>query len=91
MDALGRYKMVIDDPITAQNPQALNLETGYRYDTLDNLKLVTQGVTCPETPVAPPNPPTAGCRYFYYDSLSRLTQSVQPETETTTYSYDAVG
>jgi YD repeat-containing protein len=33
---------------------------------------------------------TAGCRYFRYDSLSRLTESVQPESGKVSYSYDAV-
>ena len=59
---LGRAITVEEDPDTQ------NLATSYSYDTLGNLKLVTQGRNVPATPVAPP---TAGCRYYTYDSLSR--------------------
>jgi len=85
MDALGRMTTVVEDPGT------LNLATGYTYDPLGNLKLVTQGTTCPDTPAAPPQAPTAGCRYYTYDSLSRLTKSVQPESGSAAYTYDPVG
>jgi len=82
-DGLGRTKTAVEDPDT------LNLSTSYSYDTQDNLTLVTQGVTCPATPTVPPAAPTAGCRYYTYDSLSRLTKSVQPESGKVSYSYDA--
>jgi RHS repeat-associated protein len=61
--------------------------TTYQYDALDDLKQVNQGTMAPRT--------------FTYDSLSRLTSSANPESNTsvlpsvttvpTTYSYDANG
>jgi RHS repeat-associated protein len=61
--------------------------TGYLYNTLGDLTQVTQGTMAPRT--------------FNYDSLSRLTSSANPESNTsvlpsvttvpTTYSYDANG
>jgi RHS repeat-associated protein len=61
--------------------------TSYKYDVLGNLLQVNQGTMAPRT--------------FAYDSLSRLTSSVNPESNTsvlpsvtavpTTFSYDANG
>ncbi|MBA3352270.1 MAG: RHS repeat protein, partial [Blastocatellia bacterium] len=53
-DALGRLTQVIEIP------GGLNLVTDYKYDILDNLRVVEQG---------------GQRRYFMYDSLSRLVRS----------------
>lgn len=50
--------------------------THYDYDTLGNLKQVTQG---------------AQTRNFVNDSLSRLTSATNPESSTVQYQYDANG
>lgn len=53
-----------------------NYQTSYTYDASDNLLTVTQdGQT----------------RTFVYDGLSRLTSATNPESGTTSYSYDANG
>jgi len=51
--------------------------THYDYDTLGNLKQVTQSTQMP--------------RSFAYDSLSRLTSATNPEGGTIQYQYDANG
>jgi RHS repeat-associated protein len=66
-DALGRLITVYEDP------SGVNYETGYTYDVLDNLTLVTQG---------------AQTRTFVYDSLKRLTSATNPESGTISYTYD---
>ncbi|MGH9685401.1 MAG: RHS repeat domain-containing protein [Candidatus Acidiferrales bacterium] len=60
-----------------ENPGGLNYVTNYAYDALDNLTDVTQ----------------AGSRqrFFDYDSLSRLTSLLNPESGVINYSYDADG
>lgn len=50
--------------------------TGYTYDALGNLALVSQGVQT---------------RTFVYDSLSRLKEATNPEAGTIKYTYDANG
>lgn len=69
-DALGNLVEVYEDP------SGLNYLTAYAYDTLGNLKTVTQGVQT---------------RSFVYDSLSRLTSAANPESGTVTYQYDSNG
>lgn len=59
-DALGRLTVLYEDP------DGLNYQTSYGYDTLDNLVTVTQG---------------SQTRTFVYDSLNRLTSSSYPENE----------
>ncbi|MGH9843172.1 MAG: hypothetical protein ACREEM_30915, partial [Blastocatellia bacterium] len=59
-DGLGRMAQVIEDP------NGLNYRTSYTYDTLSNLRKVTQG---------------AQNRYFMYDSLSRLIRAKNPEQD----------
>ena len=54
-------------------PGGLNYQTTYAYDVLDSLVTVTQG---------------AQTRTFVYDSLKRLKSATNPESGTTTYSYD---
>jgi RHS repeat-associated protein len=59
-----------------EDPNGFNYLTTYTYDALDNLSGVNQrGQT----------------RTFTYDSLSRLTQSTNPESGTITYTYDGNG
>jgi RHS repeat-associated protein len=69
-DALGRLIRVTEDP------DGSNFDTNYSYDTLDNLRLVTQG---------------SQTRTFAYDSLSRLVSATNPESGTVTYAYDPNG
>ncbi len=67
-DGLGRLKEVYEDP------NGLNYLTSYTYDTVGNLRTVTQGTQT---------------RTFVYDSLSRLTSATNPESGATSYTYDA--
>ena len=68
-----------------EDPAGQNYETDYQYDVLDNLASVAQS--------------GSRNRSFVYDSVSRLTTSTNPEsnttpggtTVTTTYSYDNDG
>src|SRR5262249_3729937 len=69
-DALGRLIKV------TEAPGELDYETNYSYDTLGNLRLVTQG---------------AQTRTFGYDSLSRLTSATNPESGPVTYAYNPNG
>src|SRR5262249_9456588 len=50
--------------------------TQYQYDTVGNLTGVQQGGVQ---------------RAFFYDSLSRLQRTINPESGTTSYDYDAAG
>jgi len=70
-DGLGRLKEVYEDPTGP-----LNYLTGYSYDVLDNLTIVSQ---------------EAQTRTFVYDSLSRLTSATNPESGMVTYGYDNNG
>jgi RHS repeat-associated protein len=89
-DALGRLSQVFEDPGSSPH---LNYETDYAYDALGNLLTVNQkgGST---------NAAYWRTRTFAYDGLSRLTSSINPESNTvpatgatiaTTYIYDANG
>ena len=85
-DGLGRLTQVFEDP------SALNYETDYTYDLLDNLLSVNQKGNDPSSA-------NWRTRTFVYDSLSRLTSSTNPESNTqpvtpfaivpTSYVYDA--
>lgn len=98
VDGLGRLASVCEVssttlPGNGGTPSACGLDisgtgflTSYQYDALDDLTSVTQSGMNPRT--------------FAYDSLSRLSSSVNPESNTvpgtnttvaTTYSYDANG
>jgi RHS repeat-associated protein len=86
-DALGRLTQVFEDPGSSPH---LNYETDYGYDALDNLLCVAEnnagafsGCTSLNTSWRP--------RTLAYDSLSRLTGATNPESGTTTYSYDGNG
>ena len=77
-DALGRLTQVVE-------PGTLN--TSYQYDALGNLKCADQWETgSPGKPCA-----SSHARSFYYDSLSRLTSSTNPETGGISYSYVTPG
>jgi len=78
-DGLGRMTGVWEDPGSSPH---LNYETDYTYDPLDNLLSATQKGS---------NSANARIRTFRYDSLSHLTQAVNPESGTIGYTYDANG
>jgi RHS repeat-associated protein len=59
-----------------EDPDGLNWLTAYNYDALGDLITVTQG---------------SQTRTFQYDSLARLTSSINPESGTRTYVYDNNG
>jgi RHS repeat-associated protein len=77
VDALGRLTNIFEDP------NGLNYETDYAYSTLDNLTAVTQ-----KGGSASGNWRT---RSFYYNSLSHLSQAINPETGVINYYYDLNG
>jgi RHS repeat-associated protein len=78
-DGLGRLTSVFEDP------NGLDYETDYQYDTLNNLTRVDQKGS------APTDSTQWRTRTFTYDSLSRLLTAHNPESGTITYSYDANG
>jgi RHS repeat-associated protein len=85
-DSLGRITMLLE------NPSGPAYVTNYAYDALGNLTCVvqkafdpTQFTTCAAAPA------TWRPRSFAYDSLSRLLSSTNPESGTTTYTYDNSG
>jgi RHS repeat-associated protein len=71
-DALGRLTQVFEDPNT------LNYETDYTYDTLGNLLTVNQKGN-------DPNSANWRARTFTYDSLSRVITASNPETGAVCY------
>jgi RHS repeat-associated protein len=73
-DSLGRLSYVFEDPAH------LNYETDYAYNVLDKLTAVTQRAGTPSTQWR--------SRNFAYDSLGRLTSAANPESGTTTYTYN---
>jgi YD repeat-containing protein len=79
-DAL-RNTIEVDEP---DSTGALSLATCYTHDTLGNLTRVDQkgGST---------DPAQWRTRTFVYDELSRLKSATEPESGTTTYSYDLNG
>jgi RHS repeat-associated protein len=76
VDGLGRMTGVWEDP------SGLNYETDYTYDALGNLTYVNQKGN---------NVANARTRTFQYDSLSQLTNAVNPESGQIAYAYDADG
>jgi RHS repeat-associated protein len=77
-DGLGRLTQLFE------NPAVFNYETDYTYDALNNLLTVNQkgGST---------NSAYWRTRTFAYDSLSRLTSALNPESGTVSYTYDENG
>jgi RHS repeat-associated protein len=75
IDALGQLIKVNEDPT------GLNYQTTYGYDPLGNLRTVTQGDPLGDHQT----------RTFNYDSLSRLTSALNPESGTATYHYNNNG
>jgi RHS repeat-associated protein len=100
-DALGRLTQILEDPA------ALNYETDYQYDALDNLLCSAQKGTSSGTFTNCASTPASWRpRTFTYDSLSRLVCASNPENSsaacpatgtgtytsgTTGYVYDASG
>jgi len=85
-DGLGRVTQVFEDPA------GVNYETDYQYDTLDNLICAAQKGTNTGTFSNCASTPTSWRpRSFNYDALSRLTSSTNPESGTTSYTYDNNG
>lgn len=85
-DALGRLTQVFEDP------SGLNYETDYQYDVLNNLLCVAQKGTNSGTFTNCASTPTSWRpRSFTYDSLSRLTKAINPESGTINYAFDANG
>ncbi len=89
-DALGRLIRVWEPDAS----QALVHVTRYQYDVLDNLRCVhqkstdpTADKTCDDATVSA----TWRARKFTYNSLSQLTQAVNPESGTISYTYDDDG
>jgi len=77
-DGLGRLTQVFEDPGSS------NFETDYAYDALNNLVTVNQKG-------GDSNSADWRTRTFTYNSLSQLTQAVNPESATVNYTYDGVG
>ncbi|MBX7136308.1 MAG: hypothetical protein K1X67_26865, partial [Fimbriimonadaceae bacterium] len=89
-DVLGRTVQVVEDPAFTvdaswTNPLGLGVVTEYEYDPLDNLTLVRQVKDLPSQATIQQT------RTFQYDSLSRLRQATQPETNTVWFWYDDQG
>ena len=79
-DEQGKQKESCSDALgrlteVIEDPSGLNYQTAYIYDALNDLTSVMQSNSRP--------------RSFTYDSLGRRTQSVNPESGTVTYAYDA--
>jgi RHS repeat-associated protein len=90
LDGLARLVSLFEDQ------PGLNYGTFYQYDALGNLTCVEQhgnsssGTGCSSTPSNDATSPWR-VRRFTYDSLSRLLTASNPESGTTTYTYDANG
>jgi RHS repeat-associated protein len=79
-DSLGRLRYVWEAP----NNTGYNYETDYVYDALNNLQSVNQKG-------GSSNSANWRTRTFGYDSLSRLTSAINPESGTISYTYDLNG
>ncbi len=80
-DVLGRLTTVVEPNGSSSAP---SMETDYVYTLRGDLTSVRQcGGPCPSANVV--------TRSFNYDSLSRLQSAANPESGTTTYTYDANG
>ena len=80
-DQTGKARKSVTDALGRlvtiyEDPSGVNYQTSYAYDVLDDLTSVTQGVQT---------------RVFVYDSLKRLASATNPESGTTTYTYDHNG
>ncbi len=81
VDGLGRIMQVTEDTT------GLNIATTYTYDALDDFD---RGVT-QAGPGRLIYAPTGQSRCFVYDSLKELVSATNPESGTTTYTYDENG
>jgi len=85
-DGLGRLTQVFEDP------NGLNYETDYQYNTRGDLICAVQKGTDTGTFTGCATAPaTWRPRSFTYDFLSRLTSATNPESGTISYTYDANG
>src|SRR6185369_6966670 len=80
-DQAGKARKSVTDSLgrlitVYEDPSGVNYDTSYTYDVLDNLTTVTQG---------------SQMRTFVYDSLERLTSTINPESGTVSYGYDNNG
>jgi RHS repeat-associated protein len=80
-DQAGKSRKSVTDALgrmkeVYEDPSGANYLTSYSYDVLDNLLMVSQGVQT---------------RSFVYDSLKRLSSVSNPESGTTSYTYDNNG
>jgi YD repeat-containing protein len=88
-DALGRLAKVeeLSESATISSTTPIYSTTLYGYDVLGNLRSVRQGGA-----VQGDGTMTGGqTRSFEYDSLSRLTSAMNPESGTISYQYDGNG
>ena len=79
-DQAGQKRKSVSDALgrltdVYEDPLGVNYQTTYGYDALDDLTTVTQQTQT---------------RTFGYDSLSRLTSAINPESGTIGYQYDEV-
>jgi len=85
-DSLGRLTSVCEvttatgSGTCGQSSSATGYWTKYTYDALNNLIVVTQNAQ---------SSGSTQTRNYSYDDLSRLTSETNPETGTTTYTYDS--
>lgn len=79
-DGLDRLTSVMEPNGTTAIP---SMQTSYAYDALGNLQSVKQNGNGTDTPRAQ--------RKFTYDTLSRLSTALNPESGTTSYTYDIDG
>jgi RHS repeat-associated protein len=88
-DGLGRLTQVFEDPGSSPH---LNYETDYLYDTLDDLTCAVQkGSDTTAFTTCAAAPATWRARSFTYNSLSQLTQAVNPESGAINYTYNSDG
>ena len=80
-DQAGKARKSVTDGLgrltsVYEDPSGSNYQTSYGYDVLDDLTTVSQG---------------SQTRTFVYDSLKRLTSAANPESGTSSYTYDNNG
>ena len=88
-DPQGKSRTLVSEDLgrlaSVQEPGSFT--TSYKYDPLNNLLSVVQGSQLPGCTSGG----TSVSRSFAYDSLSQLTSACNPESGTTSYTYDPNG